>query len=1015
MRLTVVVIILLNIIHQMLSKKHYIKLDSTRIYENATIGHKIKDVKNEILKLENKPYLQLNNFQLINQNYRSRNEYLLNINAYFIIDSLTGIIQLIKLIDLETLCNTNCNFQNECYLRFHLKCEYERDSFGYFTFDLFIDDINEHVPQFEISNLVFNISEEISPLYIHIGKFANDNDCYDRNRLKYTLISNDSYINSRVKLIEDTEYQLLYLQITQSIDREVIETVRLDLIASDNGLVPHAYGSSLQITLNLIDINDNAPKFNETQINFNLKENFQPLKEILQVKAFDLDYGENARVTYTIEDSNDLIDEYFFLNSSNGYLFLLKQIDYELHKEFNLMIKATDNCLDLNSIKSTISFVNINILDENDNAPLISIYEWMPYYFQSKNKLKEFNLITQTMIKHETISLLNVSYENARLLAVLTVLDRDSGKNGQINNLTLNILNEDSQEFLIEEYKSEENPLNKQNIKVFFLKTNSNGYFKYEKYDLQFEASDFGLERVLHGILKFQIRFNTKEKGIQVEYKIILSENNQIPTYLVPISLMDDFELNTQIVSFEFRKNSSSCSSSNPILFVNLDQNLIYLNSTLDYEECQNYFLELILIDSYEKNLNIKIHLEITDQNEYKPRFNMNKYLFYVNENETFIGKLEAIDLDLNSKTSYKFEYIYLNKRYKEIAISNYIYLNETNGILSLKQNPNRSLDFKFQIKAIDKDFPSFYDICLVQVVFIMKNDRKAFFHYEVFNLKQLGLKETTTKDGLDEHHVVFNYDLIENALVEDICSLLKISTTRKYFIIYVKFKFELINLKIFEFDQLKLSLIDNNKNLMLFIDDNGVLKLTTLRRGSYFCTFYVQISDYSNQREFSNQIAFKLLIVNNQTFVSLSSIEESLFKDESQFLYVETFKNSLVINKQPNSHSNKTFSLFNKNIDRKDFLFYSYQMLKTTIELIIETPIFVLVLLSVFFAFTLILCSTYCIMMNYSKCKLNKYCLRSLWRRTSDYDNKINTNKYQTPNMYFDSPILIRKRYLSG
>lgn len=111
----------------------------------------------------------------------------------------------------------------------------------------------------------------------------------------------------------------------------------------------------------------------------------QPVDFPQRIRAYDQDLSINASVEYDIVSGNEL--GFFELDSRNGTLFLLREVDREALPApvFELQIRArqTDN-----PTKFGLSKVHVDVLDINDNQPQfeaavynISIMENLPNHF----------------------------------------------------------------------------------------------------------------------------------------------------------------------------------------------------------------------------------------------------------------------------------------------------------------------------------------------------------------------------------------------------------------------------------------------------------------------------------------------------------------------------------------------------------------------------------------------------------------------------------------------------------
>ncbi|KAF7644814.1 hypothetical protein LDENG_00215370 [Lucifuga dentata] len=102
-----------------------------------------------------------------------------------------------------------------------------------------------------------------------------------------------------------------------------------------------------------------------------IAENNSPGTPLLSVKASDKDSGNNARISYFLDDSqmNGLsASAYFSVNTESGEILAVRSFDYEQTKDFQIRIQAQDGGSP--PLSSNVT-VKIMIQDKNDNAPQV--------------------------------------------------------------------------------------------------------------------------------------------------------------------------------------------------------------------------------------------------------------------------------------------------------------------------------------------------------------------------------------------------------------------------------------------------------------------------------------------------------------------------------------------------------------------------------------------------------------------------------------------------------------------
>lgn len=152
---------------------------------------------------------------------------------------------------------------------------------------------------------------------------------------------------------------------------------KLVVVARTEGL-PTLYGYS-EVTVNLLDQNDNAPRFTQQQYTANVLEGNTKGEFVVQLSAKDMDQDANARILYHIVDGNH--DNAFIIEPAfSGSVKTNIVLDREIRETYKLTIIATDEGDPQMTGTATL---RINVVDVNDNQPtfpppnVISISEGM--------------------------------------------------------------------------------------------------------------------------------------------------------------------------------------------------------------------------------------------------------------------------------------------------------------------------------------------------------------------------------------------------------------------------------------------------------------------------------------------------------------------------------------------------------------------------------------------------------------------------------------------------------------
>ncbi|TRY83836.1 hypothetical protein DNTS_031974 [Danionella cerebrum] len=153
------------------------------------------------------------------------------------------------------------------------------------------------------------------------------------------------------------------------LDRELESEYDITVTCADEG-VP-SLSSSVTLSLQISDVNDNAPVFDKSSYEASVQENNTPGLSIFTIRATDADFNQNARVSYILEDSsvNGVpVSSLVSVSADGGVIHAVRSFDYEQIKDFKFRVKAQDGGSP--PLSSNVS-VRILIQDQNDNAPQV--------------------------------------------------------------------------------------------------------------------------------------------------------------------------------------------------------------------------------------------------------------------------------------------------------------------------------------------------------------------------------------------------------------------------------------------------------------------------------------------------------------------------------------------------------------------------------------------------------------------------------------------------------------------
>uniref|UniRef100_A0A8C9XHJ9 Cadherin domain-containing protein n=1 Tax=Sander lucioperca TaxID=283035 RepID=A0A8C9XHJ9_SANLU len=226
-----------------------------------------------------------------------------------------------------------------------------------------ITDVNDNCPQLKILSKSDTISEDSPENTVIAMLRVNDPDFERNGEVKCNI--NDG-IPFKIQNTMNGFYSLLT---EVALDREFASQYNITVTCSDEG-VP-SLSSSVTLTLQISDVNDNAPVFERSSYEAYIVENNTPGLSIFTVKARDADWNQNARVSYILEDSsvNGVpVSSYVSVSADSGVIHAVRSFDYEQIKDFHFRVKAQDGGSP--PLSSNVT-VKILIQDQNDNPPQV--------------------------------------------------------------------------------------------------------------------------------------------------------------------------------------------------------------------------------------------------------------------------------------------------------------------------------------------------------------------------------------------------------------------------------------------------------------------------------------------------------------------------------------------------------------------------------------------------------------------------------------------------------------------
>ncbi|KAM9795583.1 protocadherin-18-like [Neosynchiropus ocellatus] len=458
--------------------------------------------------------------------------------------------------------------------------------------------------------------------------------------------------------------------------------------------LPTEHLQLFHVQVEVLDINDNAPRFSRAALPVELSESASVGTRVPLDGAVDADVGQNSLHTYSLTPNDFFEIEVRTRLDGAKYaeLVVTQELDRETRSSFQLQLTASDNGV---PPKSGSTVLTIDVSDSNDNSPAF-----------------DRQVFVVELAENAPVGTLIID---------LNATDPDEGSNGKI----------------VYAFSAHVSPQILQMFKTdpdtgHVTLTQRVDYENTASYELDVQAQDLGPNSVpcLCKILVKVVDVNDNAPHINInlmtpgtEEVAYISEGAPADTFVALVRVGDeDTGLNGEVLCRlhghgHFRLQRT------------YEKNyMILTNASLDREKRSEYSLTVVAEDQGSPSLaNIKhLTVKVLDENDNPPQFQKSHYDVFKSENNSpgaYIMTVAAEDPDLGANG--QVTYSIVDSQVHGSPISTYVTVDPSNGaIYALRSFDHEDVSLiRFSVQAQDGGDPALSANTSVLLTVLDEND----------------------------------------------------------------------------------------------------------------------------------------------------------------------------------------------------------------------------------------------------------------------------------------------------
>ena len=623
-------------------------------------------------------------------------------NSVFAVNSATGVIRASGRVDREELCSPLDTVDSET-------CDVQLDVvvqplafFRIIRVTVTITDVNDHAPSFTDTERVVNVPESSAVGSTLLVAEASDLDGAEFGVQSYNLVTDaDGFtLTAGERRGSSDDKFVARLILTKSLDRELEDSYRLQIVAVDGGVPPKS--GTLDVTVVVDDVNDNSPVFDHDSYEASLPEDVEVGTTFVRVHAADYDDGLNGEVLYSLSGSRRLP---FDVNNVTGDVYVKGAVDHEQRGVYRLTVNARDRGSPP-AEPSSVS-LTVHVVDLNDNAPTISV---------------------DTLSSTPGVAEIAEDSAVGSFVAHLSVFDEDSGSNGR---------------FTCELREEGAAGLQRPRFALTPMIGGSDGEFQVTttvvldheqqaRHELTIVCSDYGtpsMTSMMRVVVNVTDVNDNDPQFVQSTYSDELIENNYVGAEVLMVRATDrDDGLNGQL-TYSVDGDAAAWFDVEPTTGV------VKAGVKFDREMNSSMRFYVVARDGGvpQRSASALVTVAVVDVNDERPTFSQPVYKFTVMENlpaGASVGSVAAVDRDLSIYGQVTYSIVQSGGGGDDVGDADAFAIDARSGTLTTTRRLDREAvtQYRLRVNASDRGVPPLASTATVVVYVGDVNDNEPTF-----------------------------------------------------------------------------------------------------------------------------------------------------------------------------------------------------------------------------------------------------------------------------------------------